>query len=891
VTSWVNEGAGLYSYTDASLSSNGLNVVTLNGAVVGKGRYPRIGYLTYTAAASNTSITDPTLPNSPSYVGSQVVIRKSNFITDIQTVTSQSSGVIGYSGGGYNANAGYGYFFQNMPSLCTQLGDWSYDATNKKLYMFFGSSGPSGYTVKISKIDRNITMTNTSYNTFQNIDFEGANLQNIIAQPTNHITFNGCTFKQAGQFAIWYLGGSTDITVNNCSFIDMPNNAVKGVTGANNWTVTNNYFYNTFQIPGLNMSGDDMGVALYVDGDNTVITDNTIKKTGFHAINFKGNNVDVERNFIDTFCNVKQDGGGIYTYAGSLHTYVTRTIKKNIVLHGLGALAGALHESYAMTDNKAHAIYLDDFSSEVNVDSNTAAYCGRSGIFVHNSHNINLRYNVLYKNYTGFYFEKGSLSGANVTGVTNANNIVFADAGQYVNDFIVAYGSFTNTQKDSIGAGIGTFTNNHYASTLATSGVMFASYYSTRTFAQWKTTVASDATAALIQNNNSRFDYNASIETAGPNLTPLSYYDVYNTTYAGGIAIDPYLSKVLINPFLLPPTASSNSPQCQSSTLSLAASTISGATYIWTGPNSFTATTQNPTLTSVATAAAGTYSVTATYNGITSAAATTSVTINPTPATPSASGNTPLCSGNNLTLSASAISGATYGWTGPNGYSSTTQSPTVPGITTSGAGTYSVTASVNGCASAPGSVAIVVNQTPSAPTASSNSPVCDGSSLNLSASTISGATYAWSAPNSYTATSQNPTITGVTTTATGTYLVTATVNGCTSASGSTSVVVNPIPTTPTISSNSPVSAGNTLTLSASSLAGSSYAWAGPYSFASNLQSPSLSGVDVINAGTYSVTATLNGCTSPAATTNVTINSTSPTPSPIQIRGRRIYVLP
>jgi hypothetical protein len=53
-------------------------------------------------------------------------------------------------------------------------------------------------------------------------------------------------------------------------------------------------------------------------------------------------------------------------------------------------------------------------------------------------------------------------------------------------------------------------------------------------------------------------------------------------------------------------------PVCVGSTLSLFAKTLTGATYSWTGPNSFTSSTQNPTIANVSSVNAGTYTVTVT---------------------------------------------------------------------------------------------------------------------------------------------------------------------------------------------------------------------------------------------------------------------------------------
>jgi len=79
---------------------------------------------------------------------------------------------------------------------------------------------------------------------------------------------------------------------------------------------------------------------------------------------------------------------------------------------------------------------------------------------------------------------------------------------------------------------------------------------------------------------------------------------------------------------------------------------------------------------------------------------------------------------------------------------------------------------------------------PAAPSAGNNTPICSGSTLSLSASTITGATYAWTGPNSFTSTSQNPTISAATSAVAGNYSVTATVAGCKGSVGITNVLAN-----------------------------------------------------------------------------------------------------
>ena len=77
------------------------------------------------------------------------------------------------------------------------------------------------------------------------------------------------------------------------------------------------------------------------------------------------------------------------------------------------------------------------------------------------------------------------------------------------------------------------------------------------------------------------------------------------------------------------PTAGNNGPLWSGMTLNLMASTVSGVTYSWTGPNGFTSTNQNPSIVSALTSASGLFSVTAATGGCTSAPGTTTVTVNP----------------------------------------------------------------------------------------------------------------------------------------------------------------------------------------------------------------------------------------------------------------------
>ena len=123
------------------------------------------------------------------------------------------------------------------------------------------------------------------------------------------------------------------------------------------------------------------------------------------------------------------------------------------------------------------------------------------------------------------------------------------------------------------------------------------------------------------------------------------------------------------------------------------------------------------------------------------------------------------------------------------------------------------------------SASVLLQVVPATPASSSNSPVCAGNTINLSTPALAGATYAWSGPNGFTSSQQNPTIANAPVANAGTYSVTVTVNKRTSAAGTTSVTVNPRPATPVITTLASAVPGTTgLTASITPHVGSTYAW-------------------------------------------------------------------
>lgn len=188
----------------------------------------------------------------------------------------------------------------------------------------------------------------------------------------------------------------------------------------------------------------------------------------------------------------------------------------------------------------------------------------------------------------------------------------------------------------------------------------------------------------------------------------------------------------------------------------------------------------------------------------------------PAPATPSSASPTSLCQGLtsvDVTVTGSSSAGTEFFDPGPDtggpGYlshiaGSATGGVTVTSVTftdpthltlhvsTTGAspGVQNITITNPDGQSATGSGLLNITTGLAAPAASSDSPICAGQALHLAASTVPGATYAWTGPNGFTSNAQNPAIPSATAAASGIYSVTVTVGGCRSASGTTDAKVS-----------------------------------------------------------------------------------------------------
>lgn len=238
---------------------------------------------------------------------------------------------------------------------------------------------------------------------------------------------------------------------------------------------------------------------------------------------------------------------------------------------------------------------------------------------------------------------------------------------------------------------------------------------------------------------------------------------------------------IVVNQSPAPVTATNNGPVCSNDTLRLYATTAStGVNYSWTGPGGFSTSTKDPVRGKPQLADSGDYIVEVSMNGC-SRSDTTHVQILEAPQVPKATANSPLCEGENLTLSGSNLAGNTS-WTGPGAWTANSTPAIRSKVSLNDSGDYVLTNTLNGCIERDTvnvkiiekiNVNFTVNVSP-------GTLVCPTADLefNITPSLPSGTTYSWTGPGGWASSSLPAQRNNVIYDDSGYYKVKAVVNQC-----------------------------------------------------------------------------------------------------------------
>jgi hypothetical protein len=293
-------------------------------------------------------------------------------------------------------------------------------------------------------------------------------------------------------------------------------------------------------------------------------------------------------------------------------------------------------------------------------------------------------------------------------------------------------------------------------------------------------------------------------------------------------------------------------PTASALTFCNASPTVANLTATGTSLQWYAAATGGTALVATTALTSGNYYVSQTINGCESPRTEVAVTVNVT-AAPTASALT-FCN------ASPTVANLTATGTGLQWYAAATGGTALEATTALISGNYYVSQTINGCESARTEVAVTVNTT-AAPVVT-DAVFCNATPTVADlASSATGTALLW-----YADVTGGTALASTTPLVAGNYYVSQTINGCESPRATVAVTLNttvaPTVTDFTFCNESPTVADLTAT-------GTALQW-----YADVTGGVALTSATALTAGTYFVSQTVNGCESPRASVNVTINTTT-----------------
>lgn len=470
-------------------------------------------------------------------------------------------------------------------------------------------------------------------------------------------------------------------------------------------------------------------------------------------------------------------GSGTATVTGIVFSGgTTASIYKNKIVDigtsntGASSLVAGLRVSAATTSINVFNNYIGGLTASA-VPS-LDAIRGINLTSTSSSSQMNVYYNTVYINATGpaATFGTSAIYHTTSTTATTAalnmrNNILVNTSTPGTAGITAAYRRSSTTLTNYVA----TSNNNlYYAGTAAANRVLFydgstgdqtIAALKTRMSTRDQQSVEEDATTKFLSTTTSASNYlhiDPSIQTAieGGAAAISGFTDDYDGDTRN--ATTPDIGADEINGTPLPctgavgGTASGAAFVCEATTNTTitvtGASTGGGITYQWEvsttgGGVGFAPVVGGTGATTIAYTtptgiAAGTYyyrlATTCSAGPVTAYSTEYTLVVRHTP-TASASNSGPVCSGTTLSLTGTSDATgvtASFAWSGPAGFTSTQQNPTLT-APFNGSGTYTFTATLNGCSNV-STTTVVVNLTPSPITITPASiTICEGQSVNL----------------------------------------------------------------------------------------------------------------------------------------------------------------
>ncbi|MAT41676.1 MAG: hypothetical protein CL609_04990 [Anaerolineaceae bacterium] len=573
------------------------------------GRWPNIdtadgGYSTIDGQ-SNNQITDAQLP-SGDWTGASAHIRGMRWyiLNRIVTADSGSSLTLNAAPGCWGGScAGWGYFLNNHYNTLDQEGEWFYQESSGRLFLYTTTGKPADGSIEASVILKEDDRAWGGINLGKDLTFEGIHhvvVENLaverwykhgISQPTNyahqeshHITLRNNTIRDVDGIGIslstWVWGaedGRPDGWRGGYGLL-VENNLIERCNwkGLDTFSRESSYINNTIRDIGVmeNLGASGLGCSITSqegacteDGDgfriktdqpadtghHNLLQGNVIDTTAYNGLDIFGHNNTIKQNvFLDT-CNVKGDCGAVRTFGRDslIGTMVYDLIfDQNIILNVTGNTDGCRDDFDALF---GFGFYIDHYSRNITIQDNTVSGATVHGILYQNSTG-QISNNTLYNNSRTYPYIGAQiyLTGSPTFISSMGDNILFGLRSQ-----AFTLGAADTNRINS--ADYNFYFNPYRSDSIYVSG--------SKTLTAWQNLSGQDSHSKEAWYSLSPGDpprstlfVNSKNEGEMINLGDRAYRDVDQQRYYGQVYLHPYTSIILIDDGLAPLSLSTISP-------------------------------------------------------------------------------------------------------------------------------------------------------------------------------------------------------------------------------------------------------------------------------------------------------------------------------------------
>jgi hypothetical protein len=477
ITGWTVYAGNVYQADlPAGTFPLGINQLFRDGQRLTLGRWPNLdagdgGYsFVDSHTAGSNQITDNELPSSVNWAGAIVHIKNIRWSMLDRQVTGSSGHTLTLNTGlsclisGWTDCTGWGYFINDHLDTLDQDGEWYYDASARRVYLYSTAGVPSNVEGSVV-LEEAETLRHggvmldgqVSYVVVENLEISRwfnhgiGSRGSLSGDVYHHVTVRDCAIKDVDAAGvrlstwIWSADNGRD-GLRGGHHMTFTDNIIDG---ANHFGITGYFAESTFEdneiknvalIVNLGKSGmgcgltsgectengDGLRIRTYDpldSGFGNTLRYNRFEKIGYNGVDVFGHDTTLEKNVITQSCYSKADCGGVRTF-GSDSLSATGVYNVRLLNNIIFDIPGNVDGCHASRPAFGMGLYIDHYSRDVEVRNNTVISTTITGILYQRSTG-QIVGNTVYNSSTGTAYSAHVSLGGSETQVTISGNVMY----------------------------------------------------------------------------------------------------------------------------------------------------------------------------------------------------------------------------------------------------------------------------------------------------------------------------------------------------------------------------------------------------------------------------------------------------------------------------------